>query len=108
MKFNKFEVRAMINKIKLDRGCETCGYNANAAALSFDHLDPSIKYRTKSGRAVHIADMTKGGANGSRYSMRTILAEIEKCRVLCANCHMEHTFPQSRSPYLEREENVQL
>jgi L-lysine 2,3-aminomutase len=27
-----------------------------------------------------------------RYPTQTILIEITKCDVLCANCHAEHTF----------------
>ena len=91
---NKVDMRALSNKIKLENGCEMCGYNKNAAALSFDHLDPSIKYRTRSGNLVHIADMTKG----ARYGLDTVLAEISKCRIVCMNCHMEHTYPQSANP----------
>jgi hypothetical protein len=28
---------------------------------------------------------------GERYGLPTILEEISKCRVLCANCHRVHT-----------------
>ena len=95
---NAAEVRKYINDIKLERGCEICGYRSNSAVLQFDHLDPLEKWRDRNGKSVGIAQMTQGsGINGkdkSRYSIKTILAEIDKCRVLCANCHMEHTFPQ--------------
>jgi hypothetical protein len=31
-----------------------------------------------------------------RYSLATILAEIAKCRILCANCHAIHTHRNQR------------
>lgn len=79
--------RSIVDQIKTDRGCESCGYDSYACGLEFDHLDPATKYRTRSGRIVHLADMIKGG----RYGLETILAEIGKCRVLCATCHAVHT-----------------
>lgn len=85
-------VRSIVNRIKTDRGCAYCGYNAYACALQFDHLDPATKYRTRSGKLVHLSDMVKGG----RYGIETILAEIAKCRVLCANCHAVHTHTVQR------------
>lgn len=84
--------REITNKIKLDLGCETCGYNEYPQALQFDHLDPSTKYRTANGSLVHLSDMIKG----NRYSLPTILREIEKCRVLCANCHAVYTHNEQR------------
>lgn len=81
------EIRHKVDKIKLKSGCSICGYNAHPAALSFDHIDPATKYRTKNGKRVNVADMVKGG----RYSWKTIQEEIGKCRILCMNCHMEIT-----------------
>ena len=77
----------IVDAIKLAAGCELCGYRAEACALDFDHLNPENKYRTRTGRLVHVADMVKG----ERYGLPTILEEISKCRVLCANCHRVHT-----------------
>lgn len=85
-------VRSIVDRIKTDRGCELCGYDAYACALEFDHLDPATKYRTRTGKSVHLADMIKGG----RYGLQTILAEIAKCRVLCAVCHAVHTHTVQR------------
>jgi len=84
--------RQVVDAIKLNAGCEMCGYNEYACALQFDHIDPSTKYRTRNGNLVHPADMIKGG----RYALNTILAEIAKCRVLCANCHAVYTHTQQR------------
>lgn len=86
-------IRSIVDAIKVEQGCSYCGYNAHPAALQFDHIDPSTKYRTRTGKIVHPADMIKGG----RYSLPTILAEIAKCRVLCANCHAVHTHSVQRA-----------
>jgi len=83
--------RAIVDAIKLDMGCAYCGFNADSVALQFDHIDPAVKYRTRKGRLVHLSDMVH-----DRYSLSTILAEIAKCRVLCANCHAIHTHRTQR------------
>jgi hypothetical protein len=67
-----------IQQIKLENGCNKCGYKGHAAALDFNHLDPAQK-----------------SFNISSYlnSSREILdKEIAKCEVLCANCHRIHTY----------------
>ena len=79
--------RAMMNKIKTDKGCETCGYNANPIALQFDHIDPATKLVSATGRRVTLSSMLG-------YSQAMILSEIAKCRILCANCHAIHSYEQ--------------
>lgn len=56
--------------------CEICGYDRCDRALSFHHLDPAQK-------SFGIA------AKGFTRSWTKIKDEIEKCILLCANCHME-------------------
>lgn len=80
----------MLDTYKINKGCESCGFDAHAAALQFDHIDPETKYRTRTGKAVHPSDMV------GRYSVATIVAEIAKCRVVCANCHAIHTHSVQR------------
>lgn len=92
MKVSVETTRSITNRIKVERGCEVCGFNAHPAALQFDHIDPATKYRTRSGKVVHPSDMIKGG----RYALETVLAEIHKCRILCANCHAIHTHTVQR------------
>ena len=76
---------------KLDNGCELCGYNFSAYALQFDHLDPSTKYRTKSGKIVHPSDLFR------ICSLEVAKAEIAKCRVVCSNCHAVYTHTIQRA-----------
>ena len=70
----------IIKEEKLKRGCEKCGYNKHHAALDFDHLDPTKKRRD-------IAKM-------HTTNIASLKAEIEKCQVLCANCHRIKTYEQ--------------
>lgn len=81
--------RALMNAIKVERGCEMCGYNANPVALQFDHIDPDTKYRNGKGKLVNPSDLVL-------YSQSIILEEIKKCRVLCANCHAIYTHDEQR------------
>jgi len=71
----------MIDEIKLAQGCCICGYKLHAVALDFDHLDPSEK------------DFTIG-TKYTHKPWQSILDEIEKCRILCANCHRVETLKQ--------------
>ena len=63
--------------IKLERGCIDCGYNAAKEALDFDHRPGTVK-------VFQIAQ-----ASGRTWT--TVLEEIAKCDVVCANCHRIRT-----------------
>lgn len=71
------ERRKWIDEIKLSRGCTDCGYKEHPAALQFDHVDPS-----KKAFQISISFMR---------NWESILAEIAKCVVRCANCHAVKT-----------------
>lgn len=63
------------------KSCEYCGFN-DIRALEFDHIDQNTK---SFGIARALSDCLK---------WETILAEINKCRLLCANCHRIRTAEQ--------------
>ena len=62
------------NKMKLERGCDRCGYNKCAAALEWHHPDTN-----KDGDPSILL----------RHSLDKYIEEINKCELLCANCHRE-------------------
>lgn len=67
--------------IKLKGGaCSVCGYNKNYAALHFHHL------RDKSFRS--------DSRNIGNRKMESLLQELDKCVLLCANCHAEEHNPE--------------
>lgn len=57
--------------------CEICGYCKNIAALEFHHLNPEEKEFN--------VDMRKF----SNMNLEKLEAELEKCILVCANCHRE-------------------
>lgn len=58
--------------------CVRCGYEEHPAALQFHHIDPSTKLFT-------IAEV-------ANKAWSSILSELDKCELLCANCHsIEHS-----------------
>jgi len=75
--------REWLNKYKLAKGCEVCGYNTYGEALHFDHLDQS----------------TKTNEISAMYGMKlkNIFEEVRKCRVMCANCHARHSKNQQNA-----------
>lgn len=64
--------------------CTQCGYNKCNAALEFHHLDPNEK------------EFELGGFNKSSVLKtgltKEVKEELDKCTVLCANCHREVHF----------------
>lgn len=60
--------------------CEMCGYDKNISALEFHHKNPEEK------------DFTISSFNGS---WEDIQRELDKCVMVCANCHREIHNPQS-------------
>lgn len=56
--------------------CECCGYNKCVQALEFHHLDPNEK------------DFGIGSGGVTR-SFEKLKVELDKCIMLCANCHRE-------------------
>jgi transposase-like protein len=56
--------------------CELCGYDRHIGALHFHHRDPATKSFTIAAR-------------GMTRSLAAARAEMQKCVLLCGNCHAE-------------------
>jgi len=67
--------------------CVDCG-ETDPLVLDFDHRNPEEKF-------MGVSDMVTTG-----YSVIRIEAEITKCEVRCANCHMVKTHPLAWTPNL--------
>lgn len=62
--------------------CCPCGEN-HPACLEFHHRDPATKIKA-------VSDMVADG-----YSIPTVKREIDKCDVMCANCHRKKHYLRS-------------
>jgi hypothetical protein len=72
------QIRVCLEEYKRTRQCERCGYR--------DHRALEFHHREGAGKDFNVADMARLG-----LSRASIKREIEKCEVLCANCHrIEH------------------
>jgi hypothetical protein len=71
-------LKRKLELIELNGGCcKKCGYNKNIASFEFHHRDPTQKE--------YQLDLRKL----SNTSMVKLMSEVEKCDLLCANCHRE-------------------
>jgi hypothetical protein len=68
--------------------CSVCGYSKNISALAFHHKDPSSKEFSLSARGRDVA--------WSKYAK-----EVEKCILICHNCHFELHNPHLDKDLLE-------
>lgn len=75
VKKRRRKLREMAREYKGGK-CMMCGYNKCQRALSFHHVNPKNKEFDLSSR-------------GLTRSWERIKKEIDKCVLLCANCHME-------------------
>ncbi len=70
--------RQQLTSFMKEKCCLLCG-ESHRACLQFDHRDPKDKNFSIS-----------RGMRGT-YCWQTILKEIHKCDILCANCHAKRT-----------------
>ena len=74
---NASRTRSKLKSIEYKGGeCIVCGYNKCPKALCFHHLDPSTKGFTI-------------GKRGSSVKWLLLKEELDKCVLLCQNCHHE-------------------
>jgi hypothetical protein len=70
--------------------CQRCGYGGSIAALDFHHINRAEKEETPT-IAIMSGDMERAKK------------EVDKCVVLCSNCHREHTAGLWRCEYVKRD-----
>jgi len=74
--YNKQQYKRKLAEIKQASGCVDCG-EQNPIVLDFDHIRDK-KYNVS--RMIH-----------DGFSWKAIMKEIQKCEVVCANCHRIRT-----------------
>ena len=73
----KYRKNRKIKAVEYKGGsCELCGYNKSIAALTFHHINPLFK------------EYELGGT-GLCKSWDKLVIELDKCQLLCLNCHFE-------------------
>jgi hypothetical protein len=84
--------KSIIDKYKISVGCYVCGYNKHPSALCFHHLDGHEKHEDiKNGYSKRSSAGGMFRLYSKKYTTEDIINEIRKCRIVCSNCHMEHT-----------------
>ena len=66
-----------------DQPCADCGITYPPYVMDFDHV-----------RGEKVDEISRAGMLMATIS--TLLAEIEKCDVVCSNCHRERTFQRKQ------------
>lgn len=80
-KRHRIKVRAQLFEFLSTKSCVDCG-EKDPVVLEFDHRETENKFKI-------VAKMLSG-----HYSWRSVLAEISKCEIRCANCHRRKTYVQ--------------
>lgn len=88
----KIEARKIKKELTL-HGCAICGYNKCPAALDFHHVNPEDK------------KYTLNNAYLSRLTNDKLIEELNKCILLCSNCHRELHYTMKEVKNDERLEN---
>jgi hypothetical protein len=70
------EIKETINELKIKTGCKLCKYKKSPMALHYHHFEDNKEH--------NIAKMVTQGR-----AILSIMKEINKCILLCANCHAE-------------------
>ena len=80
-KRHRIKIREKLLTFLYTRSCLDCG-EKDPVVLDFDHVDQSTKFKS-------ISQMLSG-----HYSWNSLMKEIEKCEIRCANCHRRRTYIQ--------------
>jgi len=88
----------VLKRFKCRLGCSNCGYNDNAQALQFNHMDPKQKSFLIAQRAHYVS------YKNNTKSKKLLKQELAKCEVLCGNCHLILTY-ESKHYGVHRKDN---
>ncbi len=73
-KARHIEVKKRFKEYKSTLSCLSCG-ESDECCLDFHHRDPTKK------------DLPVSRAITNNWSWKRLMEEVEKCEILCANCH---------------------
>lgn len=78
----RWATRDFINSLKSGKPCTDCGGSFPPHCMDYDHRDGS-------------QNKIKDVAAMKTFSRDNVIREIEKCDLVCANCHRERTYQRS-------------
>lgn len=78
-------LRDMIRQYKTTHPCLDCGLQYPYYVMEFDH--------TRGTKHANVADLAARGVGISK-----LLEEMDKCEIVCANCHRERTWVRRFKP----------
>lgn len=70
-------LRKQLWQLRVGQSCQDCG-ETDPVVLDFDHVQGTKRW--------NVSSMVNSG-----YSWESILGEVKKCEVVCANCHRRRT-----------------
>lgn len=73
----KAEARRIVHEAKA-KPCTDCGVGYPYYVMQFDHIRGTKKF--------NMGDTAKWS------SIKAVVAEMDKCEIVCANCHAERTY----------------
>ena len=69
------KLKKFLAEYKLSKGCKDCGYKKHHTALEFDHIKGKKQLNVCLAKSINQA-----------------VKEIEKCEVVCSNCHRVRSY----------------
>lgn len=78
------KIKVFLAEYKIKEGCKDCGYKKHHSALDFDHI--------KGKKEINIA---------FAKSINQAKKEIEKCEVVCSNCHRIRSYNRQTSTEMQ-------
>jgi hypothetical protein len=83
--------REYVNSVKANMPCADCGVIYPPYVMQFDHVSDN--------KRDNVANLVRSGV-----SIKTLQTEINKCELVCSNCHIERTHARVEdSEYLASE-----
>jgi len=83
-KRHRVKIRSLLLEFLSTRACVDCG-EKDPIVLEFDHRNSKSKFKI-------IGKMLSG-----HYSWQSVMNEISKCDIRCANCHRRKTYIEQKS-----------
>lgn len=74
VKLGRKELHSIIDKLK-EAPCTDCKNTYPPYVMDYDHLEPTLKFKEISRMILN------------RFQLHKILDEINKCELVCSNCH---------------------